>query len=194
MAANKKIKAWDVCPWPSKGDNSSQDIYIAVGRALTTWEEFEGFLSLLFAELVGSRNTQAARQAYCAVRTFEGRSEMLKAASSAYFHDFPNNDFRKNILDLIKEAKNLAPRRNEIAHGIVRDFYELPHPDIPPFRTGQYALFPTYADSKKRDVNTNPSYCYTSVELNHYTEQFIKLCGKVGFIQGMFSRKYPEEN
>ena len=75
------LKDWDRRPWPKEGDKDIATLYASIGRALSQWERFDGTLSLLFATMVAGEGTLAARRAYSAVRTFEGRMEMLRAAS-----------------------------------------------------------------------------------------------------------------
>ena len=90
-------KPFDRRPWPTIGDRELDITYAAVGRALSSWERFEGILSLLFSAFVVNMEREGARRAYSAVRTFEGRAEMLKAASEAYFMNSP---MRTNSLPL----------------------------------------------------------------------------------------------
>ena len=52
--------------------------------------------------------TDIARRAYCAVRTFEGRAEMLRAASEAYFFTHPDSGLQERFKAVIKEAKTLS--------------------------------------------------------------------------------------
>jgi hypothetical protein len=38
-----------------------------------------------------------------------------------------------------------------------------------------YALYPSWADFRHRDIGGIPNYCYTIIELNYYTSEFQKL-------------------
>ena len=79
----------------------------------------------LFATLVGSRSYAAIR-AYGSVIAFRGRSEMVKAAASAYFHENPNRLSQKRLSDLLNLAGRYSARRNEIAHGLLTNTHT-PH-------------------------------------------------------------------
>jgi hypothetical protein len=74
------LKPADRRPWPEVGDKSIEETYAAVGRALSNWERYEWVLSHLFSVIVSDTESEAARRAYGAVRTFEGRIDMLEAA------------------------------------------------------------------------------------------------------------------
>jgi hypothetical protein len=119
----KPSPAWDRLPWAANGDSPIDTIYKLVGECLSEWEQLESELAKLFSCLVSNFESLAAERAYCAVRTFEARAEMLKAASEAYFAEHPNEGFQKSFVTILKHAKNFAPRRNEIAHGIVKRYY-----------------------------------------------------------------------
>lgn len=192
-AKEKELKPWDRRPWPANGDDSIRLTYESVGRTLSAWESHESALSLLFANFVGSRETRAAKRAYCAVRTFEGRAEMLKAASKAYFETYPDKPLYAKFSEIYKQAKEYASRRNDIAHGVVGHFYSQPFP-MYAIESSSYALYPSYANFKDRDINEVPAYCYTSVELDYFYEQFFKLIEPVRFICGTLQQKETERS
>lgn len=170
-----KVNPWDRRPWPKQGDKSDSLTYEAMGRALTAWEHHEAALSILFSMFVRNYNTRAGRRAYNAVRTFEGRAEMLRAASETYFLESPNADWQNEFKEIFRNAKGFAPRRNDIAHSIVGIFltYPLGLEDTPPPWT--YALYPSLAAYKDRSHDETPEYCYTSVELNYFSNTFLML-------------------
>jgi hypothetical protein len=181
----KELNPWDRRPWPTSGTKSLSKLYASVGQTLSQWERYEDVLSRIFSALVTDGHTIPSQRAYTAVRTFEGRSEMLKAASAAYFTMWPNDKLQAEFKNILKDAKNYAPRRNEIAHGTV-DHFE-PWPIIRPHRSGyrpkaSYALYPSYANFKDRDITGVPSYCYTSPELDYFYRQFYNLMQPAIFI------------
>jgi hypothetical protein len=173
----KAIQPWDRRPWPARGDNSMDSVYAAVGRALSQWERYEGHLALLFSAFVTGMETDIARRAYCAVRTFEGRAEMLRAASEAYFYTFPNLTLQEKFKTVIRDAKSYSPRRNDIAHGVL-DHWE-PYPVTLPRTIGEtWALFPSAANFRDRAfVQNAPEYCYTSAELLYFYQKFNDIAG-----------------
>ena len=168
MTKPNELKPWDRRPYPQHGDQDQDEIYTAVGRALSAWERYEAALAFLLANLVGPNEIPLpAQRAYAAVRTSEARQEMLKAASIAYFltrTDCKTKDeLQATFKDRLKEACAFCPRRNEIAHGVVDRFNE-------PGKT--YALFPPYGSLKARDAFGKAEYCYTAADLEHYKSAF----------------------
>ncbi len=170
----KKLNSWDPRPWPAKGD-SIEVCYAAVGAAITSWERYEAVLSFIFSSFVVTKSTEKlqARRAYNAVRTFEGRSQMLRAASASYFYLKPNEELQKEFKEILKLAVLFSERRNEIVHGVVTVFRDPPpgtnHPE------NQFALVPSYCSFAKRDADNTPTYCYAVPEILHYQEQFQKI-------------------
>lgn len=189
-AKASKTNIWDAPPWPRRGDQSQDKLYASIGRAISEWERYESVLGFLFENLVGDTPCIAARRAYGAVRTFEGRSDMLRAASEAFFYATPDGILKDKTQTAFKEvlryAIEFSKRRNEIVHGVVDHFQkEPPVPKrIPAGST--YALFPAYVTFKPRTIEGLPAYCYTSKELEHFRREFLKLkhpvhllCGEV---------------
>lgn len=171
MTKEKEMKPWDRRPWPAIGDSELDITYAAVGRCLSSWERFEGILSLLFSAFVVNMERDGARRAYSAVRTFEGRIEMLKAASEAYFHESPNDGWLTSFKTIFKTSKEFAARRNDIAHGVVQ-YFNLSSETEFRIPGGGFALFPSYANFKDRSLSNEPDYCYTSVELDYFQKHF----------------------
>jgi hypothetical protein len=119
-----ELKAWDRRPWPDNGDPDPQITFAAVGEALSHWEHLEGLIASLFASFVSDHADYVpAKRAYVAVRTFEGRMEMLRASAEAFFDAFPDKDVQDTYQTFLKSVKEFAPRRNDIAHGVVAEFY-----------------------------------------------------------------------
>lgn len=174
-AKPKEPKPWDRRPWPESGDRNQEKLYAAVGRAISEWERYEAMLAFLFANFLGSHLLLAGRRAYSAVRTFEGRTAMLRAASEAYFYGAPHPELLAKFKTLLTHATKFSEIRNEIVHGVV-DHYR-PEPPAPEPRPAlnAYALFPAYASVKDRDPDSVPGYCYTSVELEYFRQEFFKL-------------------
>jgi len=81
----KELNPWDRRPWPTEGDANQDVLYAAIGRTLSEWERHEAALSYVFAGLTASPHSIIVRRAYSAIRMFEGRADMLRAASQAYF-------------------------------------------------------------------------------------------------------------
>ena len=174
----RAVSPWDRRPWPAHGDSDENKLYAAVGRALSAWERHESVLSFLFAQLTASPLPWNAMRAYCAVRTFEGRADMLRAISSSYFHGFgikEDHPLVKTFKLVLSNAVCFSQRRNDIAHGVV-DFY-LPEKLLPTERAKKngHALLPALGSLKERDQDGYPGYCYTSTELDYFAECFTAL-------------------
>lgn len=117
-------KAWDMPPLPKSGDTEEQITFAAVGVALSRWEYLEGQLGLLYACLVDAQYASApALRAYGVIGSFSTRIDMLREATSAFFFGSKHDDLRVEILDRIEIARKFSTRRNEIAHGIVQQYY-----------------------------------------------------------------------
>jgi hypothetical protein len=159
--------------------------YEAVGRALSSWEIYEGILSVLFSVFVTPNlSTRGGMRAYHAVRTFEGRADMLRAASQAYFEEQPETEFQTAFKNILTHATAFAPRRNEITHAAVGNFRPLGG-DI----TDSYALYPSYASFKNRDLKSQAAYCMTSAELDYFSEHFRALQKPVTDLMGKISAR-----
>jgi hypothetical protein len=159
--------------------------YEAVGRALSSWEIYEGILSVLFSVFVTPKlSSRAGMRAYHAVRTFEGRAEMLRAASQAYFEEQPEDNLQTVFKEVLRQATCFAPRRNEITHAAVGN-YSLLGGNI----TDTYALYPSYASFKNRDLKNQAAYCMTSAEIDYFSKHFQELQEPVRVLMGAISTR-----
>jgi hypothetical protein len=176
----KERKPWDRLPWSKQGDVDQDLLYTSVGRALSEWERYDTGLAFLFAAFVSPTDPSIGRRAYSAVRTFEGRLEMLRAASEAHFTLHPNAEFLAQFKAILRDASVYSQRRNDIAHGTV-DHYQLEPPaplQLP--APDAYGLFPSFASFRERDIYDVPNYCYTSPELEYFRRWFLILRRPVG--------------
>jgi hypothetical protein len=176
---------WDPPPLPERGDATEDITFAAVGRALTGWEIFEQSFALLFAVILGAQPSYAAMRAYGSVLTFRGRSEMVKQAAEAHFQQFPNRDVLAQLRQLLKDANNYSPRRNEIAHGFVR-----PYAETNANLVGEgFVLCPSDYATNKTEITfltmgmsfgrpfrfIKPRYAYSSVEIDALGQRFREL-------------------
>ena len=169
--SEKELRPWDPRPWPTGGEKNADEIYAAVGRALSQWERYEGHLSVLFSAIVSNSDNLPARRAYNAVRTFEARIEMLRRASEAYFAEKPTEWLQLLMKTVVTDGKNYVARRNEIAHGVVDHFQPFP-PTLPRELIQEFALYPSYANTPNRDLKDMPLYCYSKAELEYFELAF----------------------
>jgi hypothetical protein len=172
---------WDATPFPPKGDETSKVTFQAVGEALSQWEHFEGYLSLIYANLVGTGDTtEPAVLSYGTVVSFKGRADMIRAAANGFFFRKPDEILQEELKAILKLADNFSPRRNEIAHGIVQPYV----PDGARAVDG-FALVPAYYATNKRVLGTadagiaplrmKPKYAYTSAEIKYFKHHFSHL-------------------
>ena len=177
-------KPWDVPTPPKKGDATKEEVFVAIGGALSAWESLEGWLVTIFAELVAPNDFPlAARRAYGSILTFRGRKEMIEAAAKAVFFAFPNDTLQERLKSFLNEAQNFAARRNEIAHGIVKEYWPKMLPTR--FPTKEFALGPPEYATNKTDLEPGrlilepiyhtPSYAYSSVEIEGFKRHFERM-------------------
>ena len=144
----KRRNPWDAPPPPRHGDFNTDITFAAVGRALTQWELFESEMAELFAVFIGAnrRDTFGATRAYGAVMSFTGRTEVVWAAADVFFIIHENPNLRERVKAHIDSAKLYGIRRNEIAHGAVREF-------VWPPRGKQSVLGPARYSTKKNRIS-----------------------------------------
>jgi hypothetical protein len=163
---------WGALPVETEGDDQLYTTYGAVGAALTQWELFEAYLSLVFGVLIGlDRESMAAHRAYGSVLSFNGRLSMVKAAAEAYFLEHPHAELQAAFDRLSKEASAASQRRNEIAHGVV----QASNPPKNVFDGARFVLYPAYYATTKRSHDHAPRYGYASKQINRFNVQFSEL-------------------
>jgi hypothetical protein len=149
-----KVNPWDP-PFARTADANEDDIFKAVGKALTNWEFVEEALARIFAALVGTvayPRAGPAVRAYGSIISFRSRVEMIEWAGDAFFSLPPPSQFQSDLYPLMTECKDWSQRRNDIAHGRV-----WPSPDL-----GGYLLFPSLYNTKKQKLFQPPAFCYSS--------------------------------
>jgi hypothetical protein len=174
--------AWDVPALPSFGDVDKEVLFAAVGRALSQWEYFEGYLGELYSFLISSHlQTTPAMRVYGSSTSFANRLDMIRTAATTYFI-INNEPYLELLKSLLSSAQNFAPRRNDIAHGIVQTL--TPSSALLP---QTYALVPSRHATRRSRIEHNLEtskfdvvyeYAYTSKELNYFRECFDTLANK----------------
>ncbi len=172
-----KNHIYDRPPIPKKGSRSAKVIHTAVGDALTAWEFLEMEYAGVFDVLMGVKTpSHASHRAYGAVMVSSTRREMLAAAAEAFFSVFPDTNAEKETTDVIKLHEKLAPRRNDIAHGIVQAFSSrLAHL---PNAKETWCLFPAYTTTKAVHIGKEgrfpfePKYAFTAQEIRRFAAYF----------------------
>jgi hypothetical protein len=185
---------WDVAPAPNEGDKSEDVTFAAVGRALSNWEYFEGYFSMVFSYLVGAgAESLAAIRAYGTVMASSTRQQMVQSAAEVYFRRNPSTDLENKLRELLKLAEKFTGRRNEIAHGIVQPYF---------FDKGEkgleqrgFVLYPAYYATRRRKFAGDPiehgdvitlTYVYSSIEIDAFGAEFRELAERaIGILTGL---------
>jgi hypothetical protein len=107
-----------------------------------------------------------------AIRTFEGRRDLLRGVSEGFFAYNPWASVKQDeVKEILRESQKAVERRNELAHGIVMP-YKLEGNSEP----SGFCLLPSYYDMKKRDVNSDaPQFAYTAENIDFFADAFRKL-------------------
>src|ERR1700680_2245928 len=115
------MEPWDIPTFPAHGDANADSTYAAVGRAMSEWEQLELYLARLYAKFLGVPPIEAiARPEYTRVAISRERARVIEDAARAYFIKHPDQTLESTFESLICDARKLAVRRNDIAHGVVR--------------------------------------------------------------------------
>lgn len=182
---------WDrpYTPWFRDGDDDIRVVFAAVGEALTAWEELESFVANLFASLTGSANQMhlgPAIRAFGVVNSAKMRAQMLTLAAEAFFRNltlFFDDDPSDAVVAASTEIRNVikayggwSDRRNDVAHGVVRD---ADNPGDEEFETPgapvTHLLYPSESNTKKWPALEPPHYNYNSEEILAFAEGFRSL-------------------
>lgn len=153
-------------PLMSEGDADYNDTLRGIGLVLHEWTLVEIALSHLQAILGGSPRDGAAIQAYGMGRVFSSRLEGFKQVARTYFVRNCDQHREAELDDLVLQASGFSTRRNEVAHGVLRDFHLLD------FKTGNrtrklsYFLVCPYYDQRGKSLVDFPFYMYNSATLN----------------------------
>jgi hypothetical protein len=175
MAKGQKQKTpsiWDRPPFPQQGDADKKEIWTAVGAAISAWGEYESALGRLFTIFIaGEFPSPQAKRAFGEIRSFEGRRDLLRGASEAFFH-YRRGTSREQVWfkAILKEASHAVERRNDLAHGIALAF--TPEGKSEP---NGFCLLPSYYDSSKRDPNDVAEFAYRSASINVFASGFKNL-------------------
>lgn len=167
---------WAQRPRAPCGDPAADEVYCAVGRALSEWETVETAVATLFAVVVGGH--LAAKRAYGAIASSVGRLQALKAAGDVFLEDKDQGD-RDRLSLFLRLLESASGRRNEIAHAVVVKYAAQDAPG-----GGFYLAPPGYMTRKTRhwiDINTTSpdpfnftthNYAYTAAQINEYAAGF----------------------
>jgi hypothetical protein len=110
-------------------------------------------------------------------------SEMLRLAAEAYFktRDAQRTKYQTRFAGLLGEYIQYSNRRNEIAHGCVKNMFVTERKTAKGHRIPAlgFYLLPSFYNPKKYK-NEAFTYVYTSSDLIHYRQEFTKLSLRIG--------------
>jgi hypothetical protein len=85
-----------------------------LGKAIAAWARIESMFCTYFQNLTGMQRV-AARSVFFSARSFNGRSDMLKAL--IHVVDIKPTEYESFLKAAIKKANQFVSTRNQIAHG-----------------------------------------------------------------------------
>lgn len=152
-----------------RGDIDVDDIYIAVGRALSEWSMVEIALGRLYGALDGAA-PRVAWSVYAADRDLRARRARLSEAVHNHFGDVETEDSAA-CRRVIEAAGHAAQRRHDVVDGIAVLFR-------PGALDGSY-LVP--AGFTAGDSNV-PDYAYTAAQLTTLHSRFGRLLDEINVL------------
>jgi hypothetical protein len=169
-------------PWAETGNRSQDEIFTAVGRALSHWELVEGSIATLFTLItLGNYHAPAnpMLRAYAAVTGSANRISMVEAALESWLLNW-NCPVGPNAVAALKDCRHWSGRRNDIAHGLVDMFFD---------ELGQWFLIPSLYARRGRILESNPvagksliiksGYRYNAAMIDSFSDQFLVLHGRM---------------
>lgn len=110
---------WRRPPPKDRGDPDSTGIHLAVGMALSKWEDMENNFAWLFGIFCQS-GSSAPQRAYGSLASANARRDALWSAAVIYFEDHKiAQEDRDRVKLLLDHFQNASGRRNDVAHGKV---------------------------------------------------------------------------
>jgi hypothetical protein len=157
---------WDyIEPALSAGDPDYNDTLRGSGLVLHEWTLVEIALSHLQAILSGNPRDGAAIQAYGTGRVFTSRLVSFRQVADTYFVRNCHQHREAELHELMRQAEHFATRRNEVAHGAIRNILTLDPKSGS--RTPNLAFFLVcpYYDQRGKSLFDHPFYRYNAATL-----------------------------
>jgi hypothetical protein len=167
------MNPWDIPPLPEHGDPSIDLTFAAVGRAMSEWEELELYLARLYAKFLGIPPINAiAIPEYRDAANFHTRATVIKNAATKYFVSHPSQEKEGEFEQVLDDIRRLASRRNDIAHGVVKLWWNHKETSSQAIDRNEYMLVPSTYSDKKFSNDREPSYLFRSIEINQFADHF----------------------
>lgn len=151
---------WDARPRSTQGDESTADIFHAVGLGLTLWETLESGLAELLDVMIASKN-RSGFKLYRSGKSVNARMEMLRAVLPLDNFDEATN---VRLESFVQSVEAFSARRNEMAHGRA-------------FELGEHGVYlcPNNTNPTKWGKSGAAKFQYVAADLLHYAEHFSRL-------------------
>lgn len=168
--------SWNILECLDGGDEKRAQLFTAVGRALSDWEDAELGLVRLYAALWDKPEPEIPKfTAYSSAIGFRGRADLLQAAAKQHFSVYPDQEIECRFERLIHAATQLSIRRNDIAHGVARKtYFTIGNSDIVDQLTVRWLLIPCFYMGRRFTAD-GPTYAYSSLEIRQYVTAFGEL-------------------
>lgn len=198
---------WEDLPSESRGESGADAIYVEVGRALSTWEQLESVLAIVFSKLCDGRRGEslplAAGRVYGYVTAGQMRMQMLLEVAEIY-SVFVNRDFDlKGLLKLSKHYSKAARSRNNIAHGLVTQWTSADGGNLGFFLGPSMYLskgnirvdkWRSSEQAESRPVSPAWKYCYTAKDITHFRVRYEALSAQVSSVLSSLIKWQVEES
>jgi hypothetical protein len=183
-----------------KGDaaDKANEMYAAVGRAMTAWEETEDRLAALYTQIceVEINSVGAVLRTFGSIEASGGRLKAIMTMLEVYLVDYLHfHEVAWKMDEFKKDVTAAQQRRNEIAHGRVVYIIGAPlnaegKPAWSPI--GHYLIAPNYMTGRNviavtaEKVANDPAwiisstYCYVTSEIEEMRVKFLQLGIRIG--------------
>jgi hypothetical protein len=155
------------------GAATDRELFVSVGKALTTWEHVEEQLAALYSFLASpSRYSHAAFRSYGTLTATRPRRLMIEAAAEIFFVTFPDAQFPAELTEILTIYSDAGARRNEIAHGVS---YEVSEDGPDDSVVIHHLLLPALHSTNKTDHRLMAEYRFNSKTIDRLTDSFDQL-------------------
>jgi hypothetical protein len=174
-------KFWARPPSKNISKDNHDDIYLAVGKAVSAWELIEFAWVNLFCYFIEAKHDIVAKRTLGVIMASNGRMSVLAEAAELYFEiKNVSQNLRDDFNHLRKHMDLARTRRNEIAHAVAMGVNTDTDKTV-----GGVFLIPAMYNSHKNEAfyksSTDPltflkaTYRLTAADINHITERFWSL-------------------
>ena len=130
-------------------DRHIEDVYAAVGFAISVWEQTEFYLACLFTVLIHKPLFSDSLREYGRdAQVLSARLNAVELAANRYFINAPDQDIEASLFECLREIRAAAASRNQIAHGVVR-------------------MIPTYGRLRTEDGYISPEPAFVLMVIAH---------------------------